>query len=125
MSTPTGKPLPLLPSPGIEVATVVSPDGSRQEIPLDPMRPVYFGATERAGVYTVERGEERQRFAVNLLDKAESSISPAESISFGRGSVVAERDGVKLTQELWRWFVLGALAFLALEWWIYSRRAWI
>lgn len=125
MSIPTGRSITILPSPDVSTATVTLPDGHRETVELAPLRPVYFGGTNKAGVYVVQRGEEREQFAVNLLDANESSVTPTDTINFGRGEIVAERDGVKQTRELWRWFILAAVAVLAVEWWLYSRRAWL
>lgn len=125
LSVPTGKPLTLMPSPQAEHAVVTLPDGTTTQTPLDPIRPRYFGATESAGVYAIERGDESEKVAVNLLDRGESSITPTDSIRFGRGSIVAERGAVKQTRELWHWLIWAAVAILMLEWWIYSRRAWL
>ena len=125
LSVPTGKPLTLMPSPQAEHAVVTLPDGTTTQTPLDPIRPRYFGATESAGVYAIERGDESEKVAVNLLDRGESSITPTDSIRFGRGSIVAERGAVKQTRELWHWLIWAAVAILMLEWWLYSRRAWL
>ena len=125
LSVPTGKPLTLMPSPQAEHAVVTLPDGTTTQTPLDPIRPRYFGATESAGVYAIERGDESEKVAVNLLDRGESSITPTDSIRFGRGSIVAERGAVKQTRELWHWLIWAAVAISMLEWWIYSRRAWL
>ncbi len=124
MSIATGQPIAILPAPSVESATVTTPDGREETVQLDPLRPVYFGATKRAGVYEVLRGDERIRIAVNLLDRNESAVGPAEEIQFGRGAVTAQEGPLKQTRELWRWFVLAALVVLAAEWWVYSRRAW-
>lgn len=124
MSIATGQPISILPVPGVESATVTTPDGREETVQLDPLRPVYFGGTKRAGVYEVLRGDERIRIAVNLLDRNESAVDPAGEIQFGRGAVTAQEGPLKQTRELWRWFVLAALAVLAAEWWVYSRRAW-
>ncbi len=121
----TGRPMTIMPLPDIEAATVTSPDGARQAVQLDPMRPVFFGATERAGIYTVERGGEVEQLAVNLLDMNESSIGPADRLSVGRGEVAAERGRVRQNKELWRWLVIAGICALTVEWWVYSRRAWI
>jgi len=32
---------------------------------------------------------------------------------------------VRTNQEVWPWFLLAALGFLCVEWWIYCRRAWV
>ena len=126
LSIPTGKPLALMPVPEVEIATVRPPgDVAAIEVPLDPLRPVYFGATETAGVYSIKRGAQSEKVAVNLLDRGESSITPTGSIGFGRGTIVAEQGRVKQTRELWRWLIYAAVGILMLEWWIYSRRAWL
>jgi hypothetical protein len=124
VSIATGKALTLIAAPGEESVTVLRPDGEEVEVELDPLRPVYYAATTDAGIYEVQREGGSQYFAVNLLDSNESSITPVETLRFGRREVVAEAGLVRQTRELWRWFVGVALAVLLGEWWIYSRRAW-
>ena len=121
----TGRPIAIMPVPDVESATVVSPDGSKHAVQIDPLRPVYFGVTERAGVYTVMRGSDVVQHAANLADMNESSIEPEEKLSVGRGEVAAERGRVKQNRELWRLLVIAGICALTVEWWIYSRRAWI
>ena len=125
-SVSTGEALALMPVPEVEIATVRPPgDAAAIDVTLDPLRPVFFGATETAGVYSIQRGDETEKVAVNLLDRGESSIAPTDSIGFGRGTIVAEQGPVKQTRELWRWLIYAAVGILLLEWWIYSRRAWL
>lgn len=121
----SGTPLTLEPSPEIDRVSVKPPGGPPERVELDSSRPTYFGHTQQTGVYEVTRGESIERFAVNLLDKNESTISPAKSLNFGRSEIAAVRGSIKQNKELWRWIVLAAIAVLTLEWWIYSRRAWI
>lgn len=120
-----GRPLTVMPDPEAEQAHVLRPNGARESVALDPLRPVYYGATEQTGVYTVTRGEQRDRYAVNLLDRNETAIGPAESLEIGRGSFQAQRKQIKQNRELWRWLLLGGILVLAIEWWVYSRRAWM
>lgn len=128
ISIPTGDPIALVPpdsaGPNALKAVVTDPAGTAAEIDLDPARPVFFAATRRAGIYTVQRGDASHKVAVNLLDRNETAIAPAESIAFGRTEVIAEHRNVLQTIELWRWFLLAAFCILLAEWWIYSRRAW-
>ena len=84
-----------------------------------------FGATEKAGVYTVARGASAEDYAVNLLDKNESSIAPAETLTIGRAEIQGEKGQIEQDREMWRWFLVAARAVLVVEWWIFSRRAWI
>jgi hypothetical protein len=124
-SVPAGRPLTIMPTPDREYATVTLPDGSTERVQLDPLRPVFFGATEAAGSYVVGYGDISEQYAVNLIDKQESAITPAGALTIGRAKIEAERGRIKQTRELWRWFVIVAIVVLAVEWWIYSRRAWI
>jgi Ca-activated chloride channel family protein len=124
-SVATGQPITIMPMADVEYATVTLPDGSTEGVQLDPMRPVYFGATEIAGPYLVTQGDTSEQYAVSLLDRNESAITPADALSLGRAEVKAERGRVRQNRELWRWFVIAALAVLVAEWSVYSRRAWI
>jgi hypothetical protein len=124
-SVPTGSPITLMPTPDVEQAVVQRPDKTQETIRLDPTRPVYYGNTSAAGIYTVTRGALVERFAVNLLDRNETAVTPAQSLSIGRSEVAAERGKLRQKQDLWPWFVAAAIAVLAVEWWVYTRRAWI
>jgi len=120
-----GRPLSILSSPDFEAATVTLPDGAEETVDLDPLRPVYFANTERVGLYTVTYGGEPEVYAVNLLDRTESAIGPAAALETERGTYEAQRGPIKQRRELWRWLLAAAIAILTVEWWIYSRRAWI
>ena len=125
VSVAAGKPLTLVAEPDIGTATVTRPDGSSEQVALDPMRPVYFSNTGQIGVYTVSYGERKERFAVNLLDKVESSIGPSDKLAIGQGEFEAERGRIRQNRELWRYLLAAALCVIALEWWVFSRRAWM
>jgi hypothetical protein len=120
-----GQPLELFPRPNSSTVSVVDPTGGRHTVDLDPTRPVYFGGTTTAGVYEIVAGDVIERYAYNLIDRSESAITPAETLNLGRTEVVAQKGTVQMNRELWRWLALAGLAVLALEWWIYSRRAWL
>lgn len=124
-SVSAGDPLTIMPWPHVDHATVTLPDGTTRRVEMDPLRPVFFAETGMTGIYTVERGDESIRYAVNLLDKTESSVTPEPSLRIGRGEVAGETGTIKRNREFWRWLLLVAIAVLTLEWWIYSRRAWI
>jgi len=124
-SSPTGRALAIMPDQTAETAKVTLPGGEEREIELDPLRPVFFSETDSVGPYYIERGDEVMVHAVNLLNFNETSISPVASLKLGRGEVEGQTGRVKRNREMWRWLILAALAFLAVEWWIYSRRAWI
>lgn len=119
-----GVPIGILPDREASTATVTRPGGSQSTVTLDPMRPVYFGDTQRAGVYTVAKGGDVERYAVNLLNKWETAVTPQDAITLGRSQIASVEGAIEQNKELWRYLIAGALGVLTLEWWIYSRRAW-
>lgn len=120
-----GRPLTLPPSTDHPTAEVTRPDGQTEPVRLDPLRSVYYANTSQTGVYTVRIGSDVEQYAVNLTDATESRIAPASEVQAGPASAAAQVGGVRELREYWRHLVLLALATLALEWWIYSRRAWL
>lgn len=119
----TGEPLELSPIPGVEEAVVRRPDGGKDRVRMDPVRPSVYGGTSAAGPYAVTRGEQVDLYAANLLDHTESDIRPVSELQVGKSTVTAETGTLRYHYELWPWLVVFSLAVLALEWWIYSRRA--
>lgn len=125
MSVRSGSPLAIYPAEGTTTALVTLPNNRKAEVNLDPMRPVYFGNTTQVGIYAVTRGTETERHAVNLLDSRETAVTPSDSLTIGRSEVTGQRGKIQQNRELWPWLVAAALAVLSLEWWLYSRRAWL
>jgi Ca-activated chloride channel homolog len=132
MSVQAGTPLELMGTPEESTVRVELPDGSSQELSLDPTRPVLFGNTEQTGPYqvihaAVNEGDEPliEYHAVNLLDQNESAIAPAKELRLGRGTAQALEGNIQFNREFWRALLAAALVVLLVEWWIYSRRAWM
>ncbi len=82
-----------------------------------------FTGTDRAGVYTLEDGDVRKRFPVNLVDPGESDVEPADRLSLGSRDVRIRAAEDVVYRETWPWFLLAGLAVLLVEWWVYHRRA--
>jgi hypothetical protein len=118
-----GDPLRLPLTEPVREARVRLPDGAERVLALDSAaREVVFGETARRGVYRVSAGTNEVAFAVNLLDAAETDLTPQTEIRFGRYAR-AEAEPVRVANlELWRWFVAAALAVLLFEWWFYHKR---
>jgi hypothetical protein len=77
-------------------------------------------------VYTVDVYDggtliQREPFAVNLFERAESFIQPAASLTIGTTEVGEARREDVGQQEFWPVLALIALAVLALEWVLYHR----
>lgn len=108
---------------GVTTAKLTRPDGTEREVKLDAQsRELVFGETGRQGVYQVTLGTNRMTFAANLLDAQESNIRPRDRIQVGKYNEIAATTQKRADLEYWRWFALGALAVMMLEWWWYHRR---
>ncbi len=79
----------------------------------------------RVGLYTTRDGvdERDKELMVNLLDQQESDTRVAETLKIGTSAAVqGQQEAVAIRKEIWPWFVWGALALLAVEWLVYTRR---
>lgn len=81
-------------------------------------------AFPRAGLYETDAdvSTRYKQLAVNLLDTAESDPRIAETLKIGTSAVAGQAQAVEIRQEIWPWFVWGALAILLVEWMLYTRR---
>jgi len=122
-----GQPLALQIDPSITAVRVTRPDG--QVVPLEAKSgQAIYADTDTLGAYVVEQflGEKliaRQRFAVNLFSKEESTIAPQSELKIQQTSglqqaTAGERVG---RQEFWRWLAVIALVVLVIEWLVYQR----
>lgn len=97
---------------------------------------VAFGPITTAGIYTVSwdgppgptdatQGSRALRpFAANLLDPAESAIATQKSIALPTKVAEAQDTDAATasTLPLWPFLIMGMLALLILEWYIYNRK---
>lgn len=102
---------------------VSGPAGSGLHVDVDPGGAIRFAATDRAGVYEVRPGDRpKARYAVNLLDLAESDIEPVKDLKMA-GQTVAGQEQVRRAQtEIWPYLVLAALLLACVEWVVYNLR---
>ena len=127
-SLQAGEPFQFRPEPGVNWLEVLPPKGEakpfqRRGNPKDP--DLVFSDTEQLGLYElVSAGPVRRSFAVNLLDPLESDIEPRKRFKVGSDTVEAEPER-RQPYDLWKWFALGALVLLLLEWYVYNRRVFV
>lgn len=108
---------------GVVSAKVTRPDGTVRVIPLDATaRELVFGETARQGLYQVVLGTNTLTFAANLLDAQESNVRPQDTLQVGKYTEVVATSQKRADLEYWRWFALGALAVMMVEWWWFHRR---
>ena len=82
-----------------------------------------FTGTDQVGIYTLfaDDGRELERFTVNLLDAAASTLSHSTETEKEETPVSLETGLQPIAQEMWRWPALLAFAVLFVEWWFYHR----
>jgi hypothetical protein len=139
-----GRPIELRAPANVERLTVVAPGGREIPVTRSAQDSFQFAATDTPGVYEVRQGAAtgeantaRERFAVNLFDRAESDVGvrpsqdpesqtlrPAD-IRIGDADIAAAIDRTPARHELWKVLLAGALFVLVLEWYIYNRRVYL
>ncbi|MGP1310025.1 MAG: VWA domain-containing protein [Phycisphaerales bacterium] len=116
--------------------TLVEPGGRETPLVPSPDGATLFGPLQNVGLYAIRwdgpRGasdmlvnDRSQRpVAVNLLSPHESDIRTEESLDLATRSVAAQPGSGAREQRraLWPWLILGCLAVLMLEWWVYNRK---
>jgi len=115
-----GQPLTIYPGDASNVR-VTRPDGQSWTAEPDEGALVFAGA-DQLGLYQVALdGEAAGRFAVNLFNSAESTLSRQEAITIGRAEIAQAGEQELGQRELWPWLAAAALLILLIEWWIYHR----
>jgi len=123
-----GSPAILRTSTPVQNIIVSSPRGDRFDVPREQHSTFVFSRTDELGVYDVREGSGNkvtQQFAVNLFDTRESDLTPAEQIDIGHEEVKAQPGQQTARKELWKWLLLGCIAVLIFEWYIYNRRVYL
>lgn len=113
---------------GAATAEITRPDGEVDTVDVANRLQLVYGRTESVGLYQIsfdDAAKTRAVYAVNLLDRVESTISPNDRFVVG-SDVVSGQEAVERTnQPLWPYAVLAAIGVLLIEWWIYNRRVMI
>jgi hypothetical protein len=87
---------------------------------------VSLSLADQVGVYDLVIGSHlKRRFPVSLLSASESRLAPLEQLDFGDFKVPVQAKVEEAATGLWRWFALGALAILLVEWYVYNRRMYV
>ncbi len=132
-------------------ATLTTPAGAKQSVPVHEGRAVFLG--QRAGFYdlalptgastteaplpaptgsatappsgdtSLTQAGSSVRFAANLLDDSESAISPAEKLTVdGHDATAVEGFHVGVRREVWIYLLLAVILITVVEWATYHRR---
>lgn len=109
--------------PGDDEVEITTPSGKKETLSAEG-RPVVLTDTSEAGIYRYKSASREGRFAVNLLDEAESQISPRwKEAAASAGSATAS--GAAVSQSglfLWPMLLGVGIVFLALELYLSAQR---
>ncbi|MGA2034898.1 MAG: hypothetical protein ABSG68_21830 [Thermoguttaceae bacterium] len=123
-----GTPVTLTLPPAAAAATVRTPSGKTLPAQVLPSGRFSFAETEELGVYEVlSAGKTVERFAVDLLDAAESDIRTSGSVpTIKIGYVEVQGQAALQTgrREIWRELLLLGLVAVLVEWYMYNRRVY-
>lgn len=124
-----GRPVALRPDTEEEHLKIVPPhDSEIVDVARGKHGVFHFAGTAQVGIYEVlEKGKEIDHFAVNLFDPRESAIhiKPERALKIGNIETKSSAEWSEARRDTWKLVLLGALAILAFEWYIYNRRAYL
>ncbi len=106
----------------VDRVSVQTPNGKKQDYEV-PGNPWIFAAAHRVGIYIIRSGEQKRYLTVNLLDETESDINPTDALpalSPTSNAAAVQHAGIIQTP-LWPFVLLGAIAALLGEWYVWSR----
>lgn len=128
LSVQPGRPIVLRADSTAETLQVRDPSGATTEVRRSATGGYVYSGADQLGVYELLEGDQpTQRFAVNLFSSAESDVRvrPEAEINIGYTKVAGVRREETTKIQGWKWLVLGALAVLLFEWYVYNRRVYL
>ncbi|MGQ0627930.1 MAG: vWA domain-containing protein [Phycisphaerales bacterium] len=115
--------------------TMGLPDKSISDLVASADGRIVFGPVRKTGVYTlswegtgtatdvVVSGRPRRAVTANLLDPIESNAPARPTAILATGKVETVQGGAsKGLRRLWPFLLMGALAVMLFEWWVYNRK---
>ena len=114
----------------VEMLRVKTPGREEVKVFRESVGAFVFSNTRRQGVYDILEGEDAtepsQRFAVNLFDTRETDVIPVPEVVIDHEKVAASAAAEQpVRREFWKWILLGLLALLTIEWYIYNQRVYV
>jgi len=106
---------------------VISPAGVTTNVARSSLGVFSFAGTHEVGVYEVRDVNSNHRllrFPVNLFNRVESNILPADQFEIGYSTVRGNRVLRVSRYETWKYLLFAVLALLLLEWYVFNRRVY-
>jgi len=124
-----GHPVALRPETDARELSIVPPgDAAPVNVARDKHNVFHFAGTSRVGLYVARAaGKQMDSFAVNLFEPRESDIKvdPERVLKIGHVEIASGSGWEETRRDAWKFVLLGALAILLFEWYIYNRRAYL
>lgn len=129
-SLPPGSPITIRPTVESDAIVVERPDGEKSTFELTNSAQVIYADTSQTGLYKIEvklgnNVVQRDAFAINLFDPAESAIAPRDELTIitaeGETRITSSAREEKGRRELWTYIASAGLVILGIEWWYYHR----
>ncbi len=118
-----GSPIALVLGKNETTARIIKPGGEQAVVERKGSGPLLFADTFRTGLYVAETAAGKRVIACNLASESESDITPKDQIEVGETRVSTGGMDEGTTKEVWRLAVLAAFILMALEWYVYHRKA--
>lgn len=116
-----GEPYSIHLSPFTETFSL-RPPGERWQKQSVTENPVIFRDTTKVGVYMVAEDKQTRYFTVNLVNEAESDITPAiRDLASAFPEEPAAQEHIATQQPLWMAFLLAVLGVTMLEWYVWLK----
>jgi hypothetical protein len=117
-----GTPYPIFFDAPVEQVAVRDPRGKEQVYEVQG-NPWIFSGAQQVGVYILRFGETRRYLTVSLLDESESDIDPADALpSLTPAADMREFQAAGIVETpLWPYLLLGAVAIVFAEWYVWCR----
>ena len=125
-----GQPITLRPATQAETLSIEPPGPGAKPVNVarDRRSEFHFTGTNKVGLYRVRAdGQDVADFAVNLFDPRESDVTVAadRKLKIGHDEISTGTGWEETRRDAWKFVLLGALAILLFEWYIYNRRAYL
>ena len=121
LQTKAGEPYPIHLSPFTESFSL-RPPGERWQKQQVTENPVLYRETTKVGVYTIAEDKQTRYFTVNLVNEAESDITPAIlGMDAGFHAETEAQERIATQQPLWMAFLLAVLGVTMLEWYVWLK----
>ncbi|MHC5110225.1 MAG: vWA domain-containing protein [Planctomycetota bacterium] len=121
-----GEPITMPVPTDIENIDIERPDRRNDTAITAGYPTIQYADTRSVGAYSISPGIAGQdSFAVNLFDRVESDVKPADVLEIGATTKSAQTGSIEVNEPAWPYLLGAMLVLLMLEWVVYNRRVFV